>query len=260
MSPFELILWGAALTCGWMVLAWVFAFSRNNAAWVDVAWTFAFSMVSAFFCVMGQAPFVRKTLLALMVGVWSLRLGIYLLRRVASHPEDPRYGQMRSLLPGRPWLLFFFVFQLQGLLVGVLSIPFGLMASHTARELSVWEVAGLALWLVGLCGEAVADAQLVKFKKNPENAGRVCRSGLWRYSRHPNYFFEWVVWVGFGTAALGSPNGWAGLIAPVVMFLLLTRVTGIPPAEAASLKSRGDAYRVYQRETSAFFPLPPRAG
>jgi steroid 5-alpha reductase family enzyme len=115
-----------------------------------------------------------------------------------------------------------------------------------------------APWAVGLPGEAVADAQLARCKRDPSRRGRTCREGLWRYSRHPNYFFEWVIWVGFFVVALGSPWGWTTVIAPALMLHLLLHVTGIPAAEAASLRSRGDEFRHYQQTTSAFVPWPPR--
>ena len=121
------------------------------------------------------------------------------------------------------------------------------------------EWAGAVVWAIGLIGEAAADAQLARFKANPANRGRTCRDGLWRYSRHPNYFFEWTIWVGFFIVALGSPFGWATLVAPSLMLYILLYVTGIPAAEAASLRSRGDEFREYQRTTSAFVPWPPRA-
>ncbi len=116
----------------------------------------------------------------------------------------------------------------------------------------------MILFIVAFLGEIVADAQLAAFKRNPACAGKVCNAGLWRYSRHPNYFFEWLIWVAFFLYALGSPHGWAGFISPLLMLIFLTKVTGIPPAEAQSLKSRGDAYREYQRRTSAFVPWLPR--
>lgn len=242
----------------WMALAWVLARRANNAGWVDVAWTYAFTVVAVILSALGGAPTERKILLLVLVGGWSLRLGTYLFRRVGRHPEDPRYAQLRDQFPKRPWLMFFGVFQAQAVLVGILSTPFALVASNPAPGLTHWEILAAAVWLCGLTGESVADAQLAAFKRNPVNRGRVCDTGLWRFSRHPNYFFEWLIWVAFGVMAGGHPFGWAGLISPVIMYLLLTMVTGIPPAEAGSLKSRGDAYRAYQSRTSAFFPLPPR--
>jgi len=133
------------------------------------------------------------------------------------------------------------------------------VAANSSPTISPWEIAGALLWLIAIGGESLADSQLSAFRNRPENQGKVCDRGLWKYSRHPNYFFEWMIWVAFAVVALGSTGGWLGTLSPIIMYYLLTQVTGIPPAETQSLKSRGDAYRAYQARTSAFFPLPPRA-
>ncbi len=244
-----------------MAGVWVASRHLDNAGWVDVAWAYSFTIVVAVAVLCGEAPPVRGLLLGAMVAVWSLRLGTHLAVRVARHhpKEDSRYADLRKIYPKAPWVMFFWFFLAQGLLVGILSLPVFLAASNPSPTLSPWEIAGAALWLAALSGESLADAQLTAFRKIPANAGRVCDHGLWKFSRHPNYFFEWLVWVAFAVFAAGSPHGWAAFAPPLIMLFLLTRVTGIPPAEAASLRSRGDAYRDYQRRTSPFFPLPPRA-
>jgi steroid 5-alpha reductase family enzyme len=154
--------------------------------------------------------------------------------------------------------MFFGFFLLQGLLVGLLSTPFAIVLSNPRPGFGPWEIAGTALWLVGFFGEMTADAQLRRFRSDPANAGGVCAVGLWRYSRHPNYFFEWVIWIAYFVFALGSPGGWLAVICPLIMWHFLVNVTGIPPAEEQSLKSRGDAYRAYQQTTSPFIPWLPR--
>jgi steroid 5-alpha reductase family enzyme len=140
----------------------------------------------------------------------------------------------------------------------ILSVPFLIPSLNGRPELHPLEVAGALLWFIALCGETLADAQLAAFKRNPANRGAVCDRGLWRYSRHPNYFFEWLVWVAFFVFACGSPWGWISVLCPAVMLHLLLRVTGIPLTEQQALRSRGDAYRRYQQTTSAFFPWFPR--
>lgn len=244
-----------------MAGVWVMARHLDNAGWVDVAWAYAFTVVAVVAAVLGVAPPVRSLLLGAMVATWSLRLGSHLAVRVARHHpvEDSRYADLRNQFPRAPWTMFFWFFLAQGVLVGILSLPVFLAASNPAPSLSPWEIAGATLWLAALLGESLADSQLSAFRNNPANAGRVCDRGLWKFSRHPNYFFEWLVWVAFAVFAAGSPHGWTALSSPLIMLLLLTRVTGIPPAEAASLRSRGDAYRAYQRRTSPFFPLPPKS-
>jgi steroid 5-alpha reductase family enzyme len=145
-------------------------------------------------------------------------------------------------------------FEFQALLDVVLSLPMLIAAMNPAPGVGVLELTGIGLWLVAVAGESIADAQLATFKRDPAKKGRVCRRGLWNYSRHPNYFFEWFVWVAWAAYALASPWGWLGLMSPVMMLLFLYRVTGIPATEAQALRSRGREYEEYQRTTSAFVP------
>jgi steroid 5-alpha reductase family enzyme len=143
-------------------------------------------------------------------------------------------------------------------IVVLLSLPALIVALSPAQHISVLEIAGLATWAAGLAGEATADRQLHRFKADRARAGRVCTVGLWRYSRHPNYFFEWLVWVGYALYALGSPFGWVALTCPLLMLYFLFRVTGIPATEAQALRTRGEDYRRYQQTTSRFVPWFPR--
>ena len=139
------------------------------------------------------------------------------------------------------------------------AAPALIASRNAAVAVSPFELLGALIWLVAVVGEAVADRQLREFKANPANTGTVCRVGLWGWSRHPNYFFEWLIWVSFATFALGSPWGWLGIFCPMLMLYFLLRVTGIPATEAHAVRSRGEAYRQYQREVSAFVPRPPTA-
>ena len=145
-------------------------------------------------------------------------------------------------------------FELQAVLVVIFSLPFLFASFNVAPELRLIELAGLALSTVALLGEALADLQMQTFKRDPASRGKVCQVGLWRYSRHPNYFFESLVWWGFFLVALGSPWGWITIACPLLMLYFLFKVTGIPLTEEYALKSKGDAYREYQRTTSAFVP------
>jgi steroid 5-alpha reductase family enzyme len=154
--------------------------------------------------------------------------------------------------------MFFGFFEAQGVLIALLSVPFVLVFINAAPGLGGWEYLGVALWLAGMLGESVADAQLNRFRADPANKGKTCRVGLWNFSRHPNYFCEWLVWVGYFVYALGSPGGWMAVYAPALMYLFLTRVTGIKATEEHALRSRGEDYRQYQRTTNAFFPWFPR--
>jgi steroid 5-alpha reductase family enzyme len=231
-----------------------------NAAWVDVGWAGGLGVLALVYAVFGPAPGSRRLLLAVLAGAWSFRLAAHLYRdRVAGgREEDKRYGGMRADWREKAPLYFLFVFLGQGLLDVLLSIPFLLIAFNPDPVLQTVEWAGAALWLLALAGESLADRQLTAFKSDPANRGRVCKRGLWRYSRHPNYFFEWLVWVSYAMIALAAPSGWLAWISPAIILFLLTRVSGIPLTERYSLESRGEAYRQYQRETSAFVPWWPK--
>lgn len=241
-------------------VSFVVASRLDNYGLVDVVWSYAFGPAAVWFAWSGDGWEPRSLLVASLVMVWSVRLGTHLVVRVARHhpQEDGRYRAMRERWKGRFARTMFGFFQLQAVSVVVLALPLFLAARHTAPQFAPIEYAGMALWVVALLGEALADAQLAAFKRDPANRGRVCSVGLWRWSRHPNYFCEWLVWVAFALLAWPAPAGWLGLIAPAAMLFLLLRVTGVPPTEAHLLQSKGDAYRRYQEVTSAFFPRPPR--
>lgn len=198
---------------------------------------------------------ILRKLAFTVVGVaWSLRLGLYILIRVWRHhpEEDKRYRTLRDKWPGAGRFLLFF--ELQALIAVLFSLPCMLAALNGRPRLGGFELFGLTLALFATAGEATADWQAQRFKSNPLNKSSVVNVGLWRYSRHPNYFFESIVWWGFFIAALDSPHGWITLICPLLMLYILLQVTGIPLTEKHSLESRGDAYREYQRTTSRFIP------
>ncbi|MCD6024736.1 MAG: putative rane protein [Fibrobacteria bacterium] len=231
-----------------------------NAAWVDVGWAAGLGVLALLYAAFGPAPGPRRLLLAVLAGAWSFRLAAHLYRdRVAGgREEDKRYGGMRADWREKAPLYFLFVFLGQGVLDVVLALPFLLIAFNTDPVLRAWEWAGAALWLLALLGESLADRQLTAFKSDPSNRARVCKAGLWRYSRHPNYFFEWLIWVSYALIALAAPWGLWAWLSPAILLFLLTRVSGIPLTERYSLESRGEAYRRYQRETSAFIPWWPK--
>jgi steroid 5-alpha reductase family enzyme len=245
------------------VFAVIYAVARaiNNYGIVDIAWSYAFAALAISYALFGAGWPVRRAMVAALVTVWSLRLGTHLLVRIAKkHPvEDGRYVQLR-----KDWAASFNAkmagfFQMQAFSVVLLGFPFLAACSNPDPAVGVLEWAGAALWLVAITGEALSDAQLAKFKHDPQSAGKVCDVGLWRYSRHPNYFFEWLIWVSYFTIACASPWGWIGIISPACILYLLLRVTGIPMTEEQSVRSKGDAYRRYQERTSAFVPLPTRS-
>jgi len=246
--------------CALFALLWVVCRRIDNYGFVDVAWSYAFALVAVFYAWFAEGWYLRRFVLAALAVLWSLRLGSHLLKRVAAHhpDEDGRYVQLRKDWSGNFHPKMFGFFQLQAASVVLLSIPFLLPTLNPAVNFHPLEVAGVVLWFVALFGEATADAQLAAFKRNRANRGHVCDTGLWRYSRHPNYFFEWLIWVAFFVFALGSPWGWLAIIGPASILYLLLRVTGIPLTEEQSVRSKGDAYRRYQQTTSAFIPWFPK--
>jgi len=258
MSTLSLLLLATGATGALFAVIYVFARRIDNYGVVDVAWSYAFGGLAAFYALAGDGWPVRRALLAAMVAVWSLRLGTHLLIRVAGHhpTEDSRYGQLRRDWSAAFHAKMFGFFQLQAVSVIVLGLAFLISARHGTPRLHACEIAGAVLWLIAMTGEALADAQLAAFKRAPAHRGQVCDVGLWRYSRHPNYFFEWLIWVAYFIFALASPWGWVAVVGPAGILFLLLRVTGIPLAEAQSLRSKGEAYRRYQQTTSAFVPLP----
>jgi len=191
-----------------------------------------------------------------MVVLAGFRLGTHLAIRVLKHlrEEEPRYKQIRDDWGKNAEKKMFGFFQVQAISNVLLAIPFFISAINPKPEISPVEYAGVALWLISVIGEAISDQQLANFKKNTANKGKVCYTGLWNYSRHPNYFFEWLMWVSYFVFALGSPYGYLAIISPAIILFLLLKVTGIPTTEQQSLKTKGAAYKKYQQTTSVFVP------
>ncbi len=250
------ILISLAVCCLVMLIIYAWAYRIKNAGVVDIFWAFNFSIIAILLYFLADGYEQRKLLICAMVLIWSLRLGIYLLIRVGSHldVEEGRYKKMREEWGASVNSKLFVFFQAQALSNIYLAVPFFLAAFNKREGLSLPEYAGTAIWAVSIIGEAIADAQLKNFKKNPANKGKVCDVGLWNYSRHPNYFFESMIWVGYFLVALNADYGWLGILSPLTITLLLFRVTGIPLTEQQAIRSKGDAYREYQRTTSMFVP------
>jgi steroid 5-alpha reductase family enzyme len=250
---------------GWILAAivmsalWVWHVRIRNAGVVDAGWALLVAGLAVFYVNVGDGAWARRSAIGWMMGSWGARLGVYILwDRVFGRPEDPRYQTMREEWGERADREFFWFFQKQALAAVFFSLPALFASLNREPALSPIELAAAALWIVGFAGETTADRQLLRFKRNPENRGHTCQSGLWRYSRHPNYFFEWLMWVAYALFAAASPYGWITIACPAAMLFFLFSVTGIPPAEAQALKSRGDEYRDYQRRTSVFVPWFPR--
>ena len=252
--------WGAALVVAVMVTAWIVHLRQNNAGIVDVAWSANLAFLAILYGAIGSGLSERRVLVALMGGIAGFRLAVHIHRRAHGKPEDGRYTTLRKEWGGHIALKFLFFFLFQGALDLFLGIPFLLAAVNPAPRIFPLEWAGVAIWLVAIVGETSADRALERFKADPQHRGKTCREGLWKYSRHPNYFFEWLVWIAYAVFALASPWGWIALLCPALMLYFLLRVTGIPATETQALKSRGQDYREYQRTTSAFVPWRPKPG
>ena len=235
-------------------LVWVFCVRIHNYGFLDVAWSLSVAVLAPIYALLGEGDALRKLAFTAVGAVWSLRLGLYIFIRVWRHhpQEDARYRTLRQRWPGPGRFLLFF--ELQALIAVMFSLPFMLAALNPRPGLGGYEIFGLLLALCATGGEALADWQAQRFKHNPANRGAIVNVGLWRYSRHPNYFFEALVWWGFFIATLDSPYGWITLICPLAMLYILLNVTGIPLTEKHSLESRGEAYKEYQRTTSRFIP------
>lgn len=247
--------WGLLGVMALMFLLWLIHFPLKNAALVDIGWAYSLGGLAVFFACEAGGWFYRKWALAVMVALWAGRLGTHLAVRILSEKEEEgRYQTLRRQWSRFTGLKFLAFYQMQALLNGVLAIPFVIAAVNAESGFGLMEGIAMVLWLCAFCGEALADYQLRRFKADPANKGKVCDVGLWSRSRHPNYFFEWLIWVAYALFAAASPYGWLGFISPALILYFLFKVTGIPATEEQSLKSKGDAYRRYQEKTPAFFP------
>lgn len=254
----------AASVSAVMAAAWRVQQSTSSSKWVDASWTFG---VGGTAIVMALVPFHlqagllwRQFIVAAAVGAWSLRLGLHIVARSRSVKDDPRYRQMADEWQASAARRMFWFLQSQAAVGAVLVISTALAAHNLNPALRIQDIVAIFIVLAGIAGEAIADAQLRRFTRNPTNRKAVCDVGLWGWSRHPNYFFEWLVWLAYPLFAIDfanhNPFGWLALAAPAIMYWVLVRVSGIPPLERHMLRTRGDEFRAYQGRVRAFFPVP----
>jgi steroid 5-alpha reductase family enzyme len=250
-----LMIAGAAIVAALMLLLWLIHLRTGNAAIVDAGWAGGLALLGLLYAALGGGYWLRSAMIGAMSAIWGLRLAIYLLTtRIIGHPEEGRYKELRQLWKTNVPFKFLLFYEFQALLCVVLAVPFLTASRNSDSRISSLEWAAVALWTLAMTGEAAADAQLNRFRSDLSNKGRTCQAGLWRYSRHPNYFFEWLIWVAFALFALASPGGFWGLISPALILYFVLRVTGIPATEAQAIRTRGEEYRRYQQTTSAFLP------
>ncbi|RPI92040.1 MAG: DUF1295 domain-containing protein, partial [Spirochaetales bacterium] len=232
MEPYMQLLVALLFSFTLLAVLWLFSLIKNDAGFVDVGWTAGVGTLAIAYALTADGWPARQVLIALMGGLWSFRLVRYIIAdRIIGKSEDGRYRQLRAHWGRRANFFFFFFFTSQAPLIVIFSIPFLVLVRNDNPALGPGEVAGMALWLIAIAGETLADRQLARFRKDPANRGKTCRSGLWRYSRHPNYFFEWLHWWSYVLMGINAPYGWVTLIGPVVMLFFLFFLTGIPHTE-----------------------------
>lgn len=241
-----------------MITTWVISLMVSNASIVDIVWGLGFAITSWVLALTIDGDSTRQILLAVMVGVWGVRLGGYLAKRNIGHGEDWRYKAMRKKKgPKFGVISLVTVFGLQGVLMWVVSLPVQFGNADDTPGVGPIAVMGIIVWFTGLTFEAVGDMQLARFKKNPDNAGKVMDQGLWRLTRHPNYFGDALLWWGIGLVGAETGSGVIGLIGPLVMTVFLLRVSGVPMLERSLMKRR-EGYADYVARTSGFIPRPPK--
>ncbi|MCB1498801.1 MAG: DUF1295 domain-containing protein [Bauldia sp.] len=256
----------AAFLSAAMAGAWLVWRKTGNAGWVDTTWTFAVGTAGAggaVVALLAGVPAARPVVVIGLATAWAFRLGLHIARRSGGVSDDPRYARLAEGWGTDAPRQMFLLLQKQA----IVSIPLALamvLAAWNRAPFGVDDVVAILILVVAVAGEGLADRQLRAFRATPGNPGRVCDVGLWSWSRHPNYFFEWLGWLAYPLFAIdlagGHPFGWAALAAPVGMYWLLVHVSGIPPLEAHMIEKYGAAYRAYQERVSAFFPMSQSRG
>ncbi len=259
MNPLLIILIALMSAFVGFSLLWVYQKRTGDAGIVDVAWSASVGIIAACFCLSAiGGNQTRRFLVAGLALLWAGRLSWHVYQRLQKHSEDGRYVEMKQKWGEQTDKKMFRFYQFQAFVAVLFALPM-LIAAWNPTPFGILDVIGIAIWFLALAGEAIADRQLDSFRNNPSNKGQVCKRGRWRFSRHPNYFFEWIHWWSYVFLAISYPIGWFSIVAPFAMLFFILRVTGIPPTERQALKSRGDLYRDYQRTTSAFFPWFPKS-
>jgi len=243
-----------------MACAWALQRVTGNAGWVDVVWSFGLGLAGLVLALVPGEPTTRQIVVAVLIAAWSLRLGLHIAQRSFHGPEDARFAALRQTWGTAFQVRLFLFLQIQAAAAALLGLSMMLAAHDPAPFPRLLDIAGIAVLLIAVVGEGMADEQLRRFKNNPANERRVCDAWLWGWSRHPNYFFEWFGWFAYPLLAISAGWwwGWLALSGPALMYWLLVHVSGIPLLEQQMLKSRGQVFRDYQSRVSPFFPLPPK--
>ncbi len=243
-----------------MAGGWAIAQSTGRSGYIDAVWSAATGAACAWAALGsgGEAP--RPYLVAGMAALWGARLAYYVGRRAAHGPDDPRYAALKAEWGANAGRQLFIFLQIQAAAALPLALAAYLAASSPRGALGMQDVLGIAIFVAALAGESIADRQMHAFRANAANRGKVCDTGLWSWSRHPNYFFEWMGWLAYPAIALSldRPASFLAFGAPVLMYILLAKVSGVPPLEAHMKRSRPQAFAAYAARVSEFWPRPPR--
>lgn len=257
MNLLQQLALGFLLSAIIMTVTWVVCIRLNNGGWVDVVWAYTIGALATLYQLLGPQPW-QANLGWLLTLAWSLRLGTHLAKRIAREPEDGRYQDLKKKWGGLKSPKMAGFFGIQATAAFLFAIPALIAIRYGSEGWSAFHTFAALIAAVAIIGESIADSQLKTFKQKTTDPLAVCKVGLWRYSRHPNYFFEWIHWLAYPLLVVHSISFWPMLLAPITMLFLVTKMTGIPPTEAQALRKRGDRYRQYQNETSAFFPWFPK--
>ncbi len=241
-----------------MFFLWLLQLRTQNAGIVDSAWPYLTAGTATWLILTShEEPGVRQWLLIVFSITWGVRLGTYLLKRVMRETEDGRYRYLREYCGKHANAAFFIFFQLQVLFVLLFATPIWAASLNTSESLTWLDLCGVMLWLLAMTGEWLSDRQLARFKARVKDSSLVCDEGLWAYTRHPNYFFEWLHWFAYVLIGLGGGLWWLCLGGPIFMYVFIIYLTGVPYTEQQSLRSKGEAYQRYQSTTPMFFPALP---
>lgn len=241
-----------------MGLLWYWQTQNGRGSIVDIFWTLGVMVLALIQLLqVPVTPGPRHWLASLLITCWGVRLALFLAWRMKTLPEDARYVKLQERWGASSPKRMFFFFQFQAFGTILFAWPFILLAQNQ-QPLGILDLVGTIIWGTGILGGTIADIQMTRFRRRVDNEKKVCRAGLWKYSRHPNYFFEWLHWCSYIFLAWFAPWGWLTLLAPLILLLLIFFVTGIPPSEKQALARRGESYRQYQACTPVFIPWFPR--
>jgi steroid 5-alpha reductase family enzyme len=254
-STIVIVSWNLVAAAAMMILGWLFSVVHRNVTIVDSLWGLGFVLITWLTYALSDGYWGRSLLIAALITMWGLRLSIYLSWRNWGKGEDPRYGSWREK-SGKPfWIVSLFkVFLLQALFLWIISLGPQMGQIAASPDTLTWlDALGIIVWAIGFVFESVGDWQLVRFKSDPTNQGKVMNRGLWAYSRHPNYFGEFLIWWGIFFITLSTPNSWWTIFSPIIVTAVLLKMTGIPLTEKALIERR-PGYSDYIKRTSAFVP------